>query len=112
MSVHVKTNTNGTVLTSTLIFLYDFFHIFVFYSFQLVYNRSKYNYRIYFHNSYYGELQETGGKPTVDNQKYVVRRLSTSSFADRKTNEDGFFTQWRWYSKVDQDWIIFDKVRK
>ena len=47
-----------------------------------------------------------------DDKVYTVRRLSTPSFVEQLPNdEDGYFTQWRWYFKDDnRKWTIYEKV--
>jgi len=39
-----------------------------------------------------------------------ARRLSTDSYANKQTNK-GFYTQWRWYWKDDDNtWVLYEKV--
>jgi hypothetical protein len=60
----------------------------------------------------YAVVYDVDGRADDEGYKYIIRRLSTSSFTKKKISTYCYLTQWRWYFKDDtQKWVSYSKVR-
>jgi hypothetical protein len=65
-----------------------------------------------FTNPIYAVVYDVDGRADDKGYKYIIRRLSTPSFTEKKMSTDCYLTQWRWYFKDDtQKWVSYSKVR-
>ncbi|XP_063410873.1 uncharacterized protein LOC134693865 [Mytilus trossulus] len=77
---------------------------------EMKYEDNIYNCHIWFQKMHAVILDVNGHPPADDDQWSTVRRLSTPSFAEKKTTVNSYLTQWRWYWKDDgEKWIMFNK---
>ena len=78
----------------------------------MTYDCNQYIYFMYFTNpgAMHAVVYDDDGR--AEGHKYYVRRLSTPSFAEKKSSIDCYRTQWRWYFRDDtQKWVTYSKVR-
>ena len=76
------------------------------------YNQRQYSYNVYFTNPGAMHAVVYDGDGRAEGHKYYVRRLSTPSFAEKKSGIDCYRTQWRWCFRNDtQKWVNYSKVR-
>ena len=79
----------------------------------MTYDCNQYIYFMYFANpgAMHATVYDNDGR-VVEGHTYYVRRLSTPSFAEKKSSIDCYRTQWRWYFRDDtQKWVSYSKVR-
>ena len=77
----------------------------------MLYHGERYSYQVTFGKMEVSIKSSEGHSALGDGQQFNIRRLTTPSFADRRTSNHCYSTQWRWYWRNDiQKWEIYDRV--